>query len=68
MDRPACPYIASTSNITIEGNGTKISRKSQTAFRLITVASGGTLTLKHATLSGGSADKGGAIGGLRRHA
>jgi hypothetical protein len=56
------PTIASTSNITIEGNGSKISRKSKTAFRLITVASGGTLTLKHATLSGGSADKGGAIG------
>jgi hypothetical protein len=56
------PTIASTSNITIEGNGSKISRKSQTAFRLITVASGGTLTLKNATLSGGSTDKGGAIG------
>ena len=49
-----------TSDITIEGHGSKIARKSKAAFRLFTITTGA-LTLNNSTLSGGSADKGGAI-------
>lgn len=51
-----------TTDITITGNRTKISRaKKAPAFRLFAVASSGKLTLESVTLSGGSADIGGAI-------
>jgi hypothetical protein len=50
-----------TSEIVIQGNGAKITRKaSALPFRLIAVASSGDLTLDGVTLSGGRAEYGGA--------
>ncbi|HEY1267094.1 MAG TPA: hypothetical protein VGH16_07540 [Candidatus Binatia bacterium] len=50
------------SHITIEGNGAKIVRaKGATEFRIFAVGETGNLTLKNTTVSGGIADKGGAI-------
>lgn len=51
----ALPAI--TTPITIEGNGNTISRTSG-AFRILTVTSGGNLTLNNATVSGGAASGG----------
>jgi predicted outer membrane repeat protein len=53
------PPIAS--NITIEGNSSTISRKSKSFFRLFTVLPTGNLTLRNATVSGGSETDGGGI-------
>lgn len=51
-----------TGQLTIEGNGAKLTRKASAApFRLIAVGATGDLTLRNATLSGGKADYGGAI-------
>jgi hypothetical protein len=50
-----------TTEITVEGNGYTIHRSSATAFSILTVASGGNLTLKQATITGGSANNGGGI-------
>ncbi len=51
-----------TSEITIEGNGATIKRDAVAGFRLLAVGSGGKLTIKDTTLSGGrSDDHGGAI-------
>ncbi len=51
-----------TGNITIEGNSATITRsKKAFDFRLMAVASGGSLTLNDVKMSGGVADKGGAI-------
>jgi polymorphic membrane protein len=59
-DATALPVI--TTDITISANRTKISRaKNASAFRFFAVAPSGSLTLEHVTLSGGSADIGGAI-------
>ncbi|HTM08012.1 MAG TPA: right-handed parallel beta-helix repeat-containing protein [Verrucomicrobiae bacterium] len=55
--RTGLPTI--TSQITISGNGGKITAKS--GFRLFAVESGGDLTLDNVTLSGGSEYRGGAI-------
>ena len=56
----ALPEI--TTEITITGNRTKFSRaKKASAFRFFAVSSEGKLTLDGVTLSGGSADLGGAI-------
>jgi hypothetical protein len=50
------------SHITIEGNGARIVRaKGATEFRIFAVGETGNLTLKNTTVSGGIADKGGAI-------
>ena len=60
-DATGLPVI--TSQITIEGNGAKITRKGGAPlFRLIAVGATGDLTLKNVTLSGGNAEVyGGAI-------
>src|SRR5581483_4671722 len=51
-----------TSEITIQGNNTKIIRKKGSPqFRLFTVAATGDLTLNGVTLSGGNGGQGGAI-------
>ncbi|HTM10899.1 MAG TPA: hypothetical protein VL754_21145 [Verrucomicrobiae bacterium] len=42
-----------TSNITIEGNGAKVSRKSKAAFRLMAVGATGNLTLNNVSVSKG---------------
>ncbi|HEY2988124.1 MAG TPA: right-handed parallel beta-helix repeat-containing protein [Candidatus Binatia bacterium] len=59
---------AITSQITIEGNGSKITRKkSKVQSRLMAVTTTGDLTLKNVTLSGGQHSYGGALfnyGGL----
>jgi hypothetical protein len=56
----ALPVI--TSDITISGNPTKITRaKNAPGFRLFAVAVGGTLTLNDVALSGGTATSGGAV-------
>ncbi len=59
------PVISSGDNLTILGNGDTITRSSSTAFRLLFVASGASLTLENLTLSGGLATgslaEGGAI-------
>jgi hypothetical protein len=56
----ALPVI--TSEITIAGKRTKISRaKNASAFRFFAVAPAGNLTLEGVTVSGGSANTGGAV-------
>jgi len=51
-----------TSEITIAGNRTKIAlAKTAAPFRVLAVAASGNLTLNDVTISGGAADKGGAI-------
>jgi len=60
--RTGLPVI--TSPITIEGNGAEIvgnNKNRKRPFRLIAVGDTGELTLQNVTLSGGSADEGGAI-------
>ena len=49
------PVIAANDNLTIVGNGDTIERSTATAayFRLLDVASGGSLTLQNLTLQGG---------------
>jgi hypothetical protein len=55
----ALPDIAS--EIVLEGNGHTIQRTGGGAFSVLNVVSGGNLTLKRATISGGSAYSGGGI-------
>jgi hypothetical protein len=50
-----------TSDITIDGNGSKIAAKKGAGFRLFAVESSGDLTLDNATVSGGSQRYGGTI-------
>jgi len=50
-----------TSEITIEGNGSKIAGKKNAHFRLFAVESSGDLTLQNVIVSGGSQHYGGAI-------
>jgi hypothetical protein len=54
------PPIATA--VTIEGNGATIARDpAAPPFRLLEVAEGGDLTLRHATIAGGRADGGGGV-------
>jgi hypothetical protein len=62
------PVIAANDNLTIAGNGDTLQRSTASgtpAFRLLDVASGGSLTLNNLTLQGGwsSTDSGPGLGG-----
>jgi hypothetical protein len=60
------PTIPSGSSITLYGNGATITRDSGAPnFRLFRVASGGSLTLDHLTVSGGNPGSGYNGGGIR---
>ena len=55
-----------STNITIDGNGSTITRSSVSAFRIFAIGSGGNLTLQETTVSGGVTDGsgGGAYDGF----